>query len=716
MIFNNKIISSKLGRRIFLMFVFCALIPVITLTLLSFTHVTRQLNEQSYGRLKQSTKTYGMHLFERLMFLENDLRIVGSDMIRGSAARHNPGQLSKHLSDRFKGIYHYREEKGYEVILGTMNNPPRPTPGQYAHLLSGEPLLLTQPHSDILSQIFLAQLVSMQDPDLGYIMGELNPIPFWGIGHENKLPPLTELYALDQSNKMLISSIPVSAELISDKVSQAATLPNREFEFDFNGDPYIASYWTMFLRPRYLLPNWTIVLSQSKSDVFAPASEYKIVFPQVIILSLFIILLLSIIYIRKSLVPLQSLKEGTLRIAKRDFSVPVDVTSNDEFKELATSFNSMSTQLSKQFQALITRSDIDRAILSSLDKEKIIETVITRIKAFFSCDVVGFSLTEAESGKTINYFLNRRGSAIHTIALEPKQQDMEKLHKHPDYLQYKLDGNIPFYLAPVANKRVHSFLVLPLFIKGELSGIIHLGYRNELSLDTEDIRQARLFADQSAIALSNSNLVDKLHHQNLGTIEALARSVDAKSPWTAGHSERVTEMALKIGSAMNLDSEQLSILHKGGLLHDVGKIGVPAAILDKPGKLTHDEYEIIKSHPALGARILEPIKSFSELMPLVVQHHERYDGKGYPESIIGDAISLGARILSVSDAYDAMTSDRPFRKSLPHTKALNIIKEVSGTQFDPKVVKVFLEIVEPKIKREMTKPTVLEHPAAINVG
>jgi putative nucleotidyltransferase with HDIG domain len=622
---------------------------------------------------------------------------MASDMIRGITPQPNIDQLYHNISERFVGICHFVDGKGYTSIFGPIQNPPKPTAQQHAHMLKGKPLLLVRPHSGKLSQIFLMQMVSKQDPESGYIVGEVNPVPFWGIGHENKLPPLTQLYVFDQSNNTLIGSIPVSAELILERMTRDATFPNRKFEFDSDGESFIASYWPLSLETKYNVKNWTVVLSQSQSDIFLSASEFRYIFPQVVMISLFIIFLLSIIYLRKILSPLEALKEGTRRVVKRDFSTPVDVVSNDEFKELAASFNTMSTQLDKQFKALTARSDIDRAILSSLDKEKMIETVITNVRKFFSCDATGFTLMGDEDGKTINYYLNQDGSAIHAESLDSEPQDIEKLRNHPDCLQYRVDGNIPFYLTPVANKAVHSFLILPLFVKKKLSGIIHLGYRNGFSLDPEDMKQARRFADQSAIALSNSNLVETLHQQNWRTLEALSRSVDAKSPWTAGHSERVTDLALKIGSVLKLDPEQLNILHRGGLLHDVGKIGVPSAILDKPGKLTDEEFEIIKTHPSQGVQILEPIKSFSDIFPIVVQHHERYDGKGYPQGLSGDAISLGARILAVADSYDAIVSDRSFRKGASRSEALDIIKEVSGTQFDPEVVKAFLKIAESNI-------------------
>lgn len=185
----------------------------------------------------------------------------------------------------------------------------------------------------------------------------------------------------------------------------------------------------------------------------------------------------------------------------------------------------------------------------------------------------------------------------------------------------------------------------------------------------------------------------RLDRLNWGTLTALARAIDAKSPWTAGHSERVTEYALKLGRRFKLTQEELDNLHRAGLLHDIGKIATPAQILDKPGKLTQEEYQSICKHPKAGARILEPIEDYAEIVPIVMQHHERFDGKGYPNGVAGENICLGARILAVADVFDALSSERPYRAAMDVNRAIEIIKEGSGSQFDPKVVEAFLAIM-----------------------
>jgi putative nucleotidyltransferase with HDIG domain len=179
--------------------------------------------------------------------------------------------------------------------------------------------------------------------------------------------------------------------------------------------------------------------------------------------------------------------------------------------------------------------------------------------------------------------------------------------------------------------------------------------------------------------------------------------VDAKSPSTAGHSERVTVLALKIGQSLELTLQEITVLHRGALLHDIGKIGVPARILDKPGKLTDEEYRIIREHSRLGARILEPVAAYADIIPIVLQHHERFDGKGYPDGLTGENIALGARILAVADVFDALLSDRPYRAGMELNQVLEIVKEEAGRQFDPVVVKALEEVLTLKETERASK-------------
>ncbi len=191
-----------------------------------------------------------------------------------------------------------------------------------------------------------------------------------------------------------------------------------------------------------------------------------------------------------------------------------------------------------------------------------------------------------------------------------------------------------------------------------------------------------------------SDAKDKLEKAYLESIETLRYTVEAKDPYTKGHSDRVAEFSVLIGKKLGLSEEDLKTLRIGGLFHDIGKIGIPDSILLKDERLTPEEYSEIKHHPSIGTHILSNATIFSNIIPIVKHHHERYDGRGYPENLKGEDIPFLARIATVADAFDAMSSKRTYRNSLDIDTIIDEIQKNSGTQFDPKIAEVFLDILK----------------------
>jgi HAMP domain-containing protein len=279
-----------------------------------------------------------------------------------------------------------------------------------------------------------------------------------------------------------------------------------EFEWNDGDKEYLASYRSVFLKPRFFTPAWTVVLSEARADVLAPMANFKRTFPLIILVSLWVVLLLSMLQIRRSLVPLEKLQEGTRRVARKDFSRPVKVTSGDEFQELATSFNAMASRLDKQFNALTTIHEIDRAILSALESERVADTVLVWMPRLLPCDAVTLSLIDSDTGHTGRTYLDpiqgEGGRQVHTTTLAP--EEVQELRDHRDTLVIEADNHLPDYLAPLAGRGLKSFLVMPIFLRERLSGIISLGYSLPTAHGQEDLLQARQVADQVALALSNA--------------------------------------------------------------------------------------------------------------------------------------------------------------------------------------------------------------------
>ena len=191
-----------------------------------------------------------------------------------------------------------------------------------------------------------------------------------------------------------------------------------------------------------------------------------------------------------------------------------------------------------------------------------------------------------------------------------------------------------------------------------------------------------------------SHTYKQLEQAYMECIQTLRYTVEAKDTYTRGHSDRVSAYSVLIGKKLGLSDEDLRRLEIGGLFHDIGKIGVPDTILQKAGKLSENEYSEIKNHPTIGAHILSTASIFQDILPIVKYHHERYDGKGYPEQLSGENIPYLARITSVADTFDAMTSKRSYRDSLPLDTVISEFENCSGTQFDPEIAKVFIDILK----------------------
>jgi putative nucleotidyltransferase with HDIG domain len=243
--------------------------------------------------------------------------------------------------------------------------------------------------------------------------------------------------------------------------------------------------------------------------------------------------------------------------------------------------------------------------------------------------------------------------------------------------------------------RIVNYRIVSSPVKDE-QGIISSAIEMVEDITAAKEREKRLMESRDAFLnmLKETDAAYKdLQQLHESIIRSFVNAIDAKSPWTRGHSERVMRYALSIAREMGLTQKDIGTLKIAALLHDIGKIGTYDALLDKPGRLTEEEFALVKLHPAKGAEILQPIRQISDIVPIIRHHHERIDGKGYPDELKGDEIPLPARILHVADSYDSMTADRPYRPSPGKEYAISELRKYSGVQFDAKVVRAFLSIL-----------------------
>ncbi len=449
---------------------------------------------------------------------------------------------------------------------------------------------------------------------------------------------------------------------------------------------YVAAQWTLFLNRVFAAPAWVVSLSVSDAVVTAPLVALRRAFLLGLVLALLVVFTLAHIQLRRSMEPLEALEEGTRRLAAGRFHEPVTVQSDDEFQALAQSFNRMAGELGTQFEHQRSLARVHDAALGATGTEVVLRTVLAERQTLLP-GTLTVALADPDDLERWSV-IGDRGAPDGPVAvdLRPDAADLEALRRIADATLLEPGQARPSYTGDRAGPLDRHLLILPLRWRGTLTGALIIdGNVSELQ-QPGTLLKARQTADEIALALANAQMVTQLDELNWGALTALARAIDAVSPWTAGHSERVTLGAVEIGRRLGFSAEDMDLLHRGGLLHDVGKVGVAAAILDKPGSLTPEELAQIRRHPSIGARILSPITAFRRAIPLVLSHHELLDGSGYPHGLKGEQIPLIVRVLTVADVFDALVSDRPYRAAWEVDRAVAYLRENIDTKFDRRAV------------------------------
>jgi response regulator RpfG family c-di-GMP phosphodiesterase len=349
---------------------------------------------------------------------------------------------------------------------------------------------------------------------------------------------------------------------------------------------------------------------------------------------------------------------------------------------------------------------VSEAIAASLSLDEVVSTLSESALSEVRSDLVMTWLADGEGNfalRSLNYSaLLEEGEELGE--LDPVKV-VERLGTGP-IIEHGARAREMFSAHP--SRQVSSLIIVPLKMRDRLLGFVSTVSLNASRRFDEGQRKLlSIIASRAAAAIENARLYEDLQATFQQTIQSLARTIDKMDRYTSGHSERVARYAVNLAKWLGLDEAQIEIVRHSALMHDIGKIGC-VMNLNKAGKLTQSEYEVFKRHPAYGREILDPIKFLGPVIPGVHLHHERWDGRGYPLGLAGKDIPLIARIISVADTYDAMTSDRAYRRALPHEVTVSEIERCSGTQFDPDIAGTFTERIE--LLREELRATGVEPP------
>ena len=340
---------------------------------------------------------------------------------------------------------------------------------------------------------------------------------------------------------------------------------------------------------------------------------------------------------------------------------------------------------------------IVQEISSHLELKEVLDIIVNKISTTLDVEICSILLVDKTSGElSIRVACGLNEEIIEKTSLKPGERISGWVIQHKEaVLVEDIEKDSRFARRSKEKYYTRSFISVPLMVKDETIGVMNINNkRTKETFTEEDLRFFKSLASAVAIAIENASLYTSLENTYLDIVMALTSAIDVKDHYTKDHCKHVTKYGVAIAKELGLPKAQVDKIGQASQLHDIGKIGVHDYILTKPGSLTPEEWGEMKSHPLKGSIILKPLSFLGLVVKLVEQHHERYDGKGYPFAIKGEDIKLGARIMAVADSFDAMTTQRPYRKAMSRQEAVEELKKCSGAQFDPKIVDAFLRVLE----------------------
>ena len=380
------------------------------------------------------------------------------------------------------------------------------------------------------------------------------------------------------------------------------------------------------------------------------------------------------------------------------------LTTVSEIAGIAIRRTSLRQETDRRLRQLTALSEISRVITSSVDLHLNLTMLLNQVIAQLGIDAADVLLLNPVL-RTLDY---AAGSGFRTRTVERAHQRMDEgyagraiLERHILYIPNLVEReDNPLLAKTLAGEDFVSYYAVPLLAKGQIKGVLEIFHRVPHGHDAEWLDFLNTLAEQAAIAIDNVTLFDNLQRSNIelilaydATIEGWSRALDLRDKETEGHTQRVTDITVRLARTFDLSEAELVQVRWGALLHDIGKMGVPDEILLKPGPLTDGEWAIMKKHPVLAYEMLSPIHYLRSALDIPYRHHEKWDGTGYPLGLKGEQIPLTARIFAVVDVWDALRSDRPYRKGWSDEKAREHIRSLAGTHFDPKVIQVFFKVM-----------------------
>ncbi len=505
---ERAFLRSKLARRIVALFVLSALVPIFATAILSLSQVRSLLAEQGHARLAQASEAYATSLFDRLLAADEQTMEI-ADRFRRDALRGS--DLEQRFERKFAAIYVIDAGGRNTPFVGAPIGLPLPDDFEIQHLAQGKARIVSIAAQGGPSRIFLRRAIDASRPLDGMLVAEILPDYLWG--DATALPALTDVCVTNENAKPMYCSRPGMPIAASASTSSRDALGR--FTFTFAGETQLADRRELFLKPTFGVRGWTILAAKPEAEALAPIGAFNAVFLPALGLSLLVVSLLSVVQVRRTLGPLEKIIAATRRAANRDFATRVEVPTDDEFGELAQSFNTMTSRLGSQFATLTMLAEIDHAILARLDLDRIVETVVRRAHDIVAADFVSIAIRDRDAAGMMRIYTCDRAAraAIRCERRACRAEELQQLRSHTNGFRFDRQQRAPGYLDSVVRFGAQSLCALPIVCQDDVVGAIVLGFRDADAFGADANALAHDLGDRLGVAFATAAKDEQLYYQ-----------------------------------------------------------------------------------------------------------------------------------------------------------------------------------------------------------
>ena len=682
---------SRVSRRTLALILACGLTPAIIMAAAAYRMVSTNLVRTAGDQLVETTRADAQLVGRRLQGMAAALRGPTDSILltRGNVIY---SQERRELQGYFDAVMSQSAQGAVSKVRGAIPPPRELTPDQVTELRRGHAVTFLSQTGE--AGTFL-MVTATGRPGADFPRT-------WGLARFRGA-----LAGLDESSAgggfcLYAHGAPLHCRADADftPIPAGATEESGRLHWKNHGAALTSAYARVSRDSASDAEPWYVVRTAPESAALAALAGPRNIFVLGLILMTGCLILIGFLIAQRRAGALAAVTLASEQVRSGDYSARLEEGTNLEFETVTASFNQMAAELDRHAVTAVGLQRVADAVLVERSAATLITSVSSHLPALLNATAV--TIAAAASDDPLHW---RGGVTSHDRAIsDPIDLIVTKatigtLRLSPEWTIIPAGDPLPEYCDGLNPQRGAAVVVFPLLRSGRPFGVLAAAQFPGVMPHPRLLASGRQFATQLARGLVNVAILEDLEMQTTGTLTALARSIDASSRWTKGHSERVAKMAVEIARRVGLDEKSQTLLRRGALVHDIGKLGLPSTIFDRAGQLTEEEQATIETHPVVGAEMILMIPAFREVLPLVQHHHELLDGSGYPHGLRAEKIPPIVRILTVADVYDALISDRPYREGMSPEGALGILRRSVGVKFDEKVVDALGEILEPSIQR-----------------